>query len=273
MPEFDERMASDRRPSAAPVDPRAELDRLAAEVADLRAAEGRALPRLPGRKLRLVVLAIVLLIGFPLVARAADLFGDVPAGAAFHDDIEAIGLAGITTGCTTTTPPNFCPDDLVIRRAMAAFMHRGYGRVHLADQTTETTADLAFFSLGTSRVVTPGLPAGRLAGAAAFVKVDAVLTISTVTSGGSLTGCPCVFGGHIEAGGARIDGSGTEPSVTLSTGGAGTLPLTGVIRVTSSTRPTVTFTVSRSGGTGTWSARILMVTTYLPFGGAGGNQL
>lgn len=68
----------------------------------------------------------------PLVAwSAAGFFSDVPTTHPFYEEIESIRNAGITTGSTECDPdvfPAYCPDSLVRRDAMAAFMERGFGR-------------------------------------------------------------------------------------------------------------------------------------------------
>lgn len=51
-------------------------------------------------------------------------FTDVPTGAQFFREVEALANSGITSGCTATT---FCPDNFVTRRQMAAFLSRALG--------------------------------------------------------------------------------------------------------------------------------------------------
>ena len=51
-------------------------------------------------------------------------FSDVPLGALFFAEVEAMKAAGITSGCT---PTHFCPDSTVTRRQMAAFFARALG--------------------------------------------------------------------------------------------------------------------------------------------------
>ena len=51
-------------------------------------------------------------------------FSDVPVGAQFLAEIEAMRIAGITAGCT---PDTFCPEANVTRRQMAAFFARALG--------------------------------------------------------------------------------------------------------------------------------------------------
>lgn len=57
-------------------------------------------------------------------APATATFDDVPTNAQFFREIEALATTGITAGCTATT---FCPDTVVTRRQMAAFLARALG--------------------------------------------------------------------------------------------------------------------------------------------------
>jgi hypothetical protein len=80
---------------------------------------------------------------------ASHQFTDVPDGHQFHTEIGAIADAGITGGKTCEppgTPPTFCPNEPVVRQAIAAFMHRGFGRAGYGEggaPLTETPTDLA----------------------------------------------------------------------------------------------------------------------------------
>ncbi len=60
----------------------------------------------------------------------ADLFTD-DDGSIFERDIDRIGTLGITLGCNPPTNDNYCPDDLVTRGQMAAFLHRGLTDIDL----------------------------------------------------------------------------------------------------------------------------------------------
>jgi len=51
-------------------------------------------------------------------------FTDVPLGAAFFAEVEALAASGITLGCTAT---EFCPEFPLTRRQMAAFLARALG--------------------------------------------------------------------------------------------------------------------------------------------------
>jgi hypothetical protein len=59
-------------------------------------------------------------------APATATFNDVPTSHPFFPFIEALVAAGITTGCGEA-PPLFCPDGLVTRKQMAAFLARALG--------------------------------------------------------------------------------------------------------------------------------------------------
>lgn len=59
---------------------------------------------------------------FNLPYTATDYFGD-DDGHLFENDINSIAAAGITKGCST----GYCPDEIVTRGAMAAFLYRAAG--------------------------------------------------------------------------------------------------------------------------------------------------
>lgn len=71
-----------------------------------------------------VVLAVV--IALPSVVLANDVFSDVPTSSTFHNVINYLKAAGITSGCTPTT---YCPNDPVSRAQMASFLVRASGRM------------------------------------------------------------------------------------------------------------------------------------------------
>src|SRR5262245_1843827 len=86
------------------------------------------------RRTRRAALALALAVGLALgvpIAWASHLYTDVPDSNPFHGDISAVQYAGITGGKTCTppgTPPTYCPQESITREAMAAFVHRGFGR-------------------------------------------------------------------------------------------------------------------------------------------------
>jgi hypothetical protein len=73
-------------------------------------------------------LLVTVLLAAPAVVLASHQFPDVPTSNPFHNDIDAIAEAGITAGFGDG---GFHPTDAVSRQAMAAFLHRGFGRVGL----------------------------------------------------------------------------------------------------------------------------------------------
>ncbi|MGD2051348.1 MAG: hypothetical protein PVI35_02635 [Acidimicrobiia bacterium] len=83
--------------------------------------------------------------------------GPLPAGGRFFDDdgsvheasIEAIAAAGITTGCNPPYSTGYCPDDVVTRGQMAAFLSRaldlpgGAVNTFVDDDDSEFEGDIA----------------------------------------------------------------------------------------------------------------------------------
>jgi len=45
----------------------------------------------------------------------------------FENDIDKLGTAGVTKGCNPPTNNQFCPNSVVTRGQMAAFLHRALG--------------------------------------------------------------------------------------------------------------------------------------------------
>lgn len=78
--------------------------------------------RIKARWVRIAALvAVTALVALPTAAVAGHRFVDVPDTNIFHDDIEAIALAGVTAGCGANI---YCPNANVTRGQMAAFMNR-----------------------------------------------------------------------------------------------------------------------------------------------------
>ena len=55
-----------------------------------------------------------------------DLFDDDDESI-FESDIDRLGAAAVTRGCNPPDNTRFCPDALVTRGQMAAFLHRALG--------------------------------------------------------------------------------------------------------------------------------------------------
>lgn len=73
------------------------------------------------RRATLVVALVAVLIGVPVAVFASHQFSDVPTGYLFHNDIDAVADAGVTSGCGGG---KYCPESFVTRGQMAAFMNR-----------------------------------------------------------------------------------------------------------------------------------------------------
>jgi hypothetical protein len=69
-------------------------------------------------------MAAMLTRALDLPATTTDYFTD-DDGSIFEDDINRVAAAGITRGCNPPDNDNFCPNGLVTRGSMAAFMERG----------------------------------------------------------------------------------------------------------------------------------------------------
>jgi hypothetical protein len=98
------------------------IDQLERELADVRAMlqpipRGKRRWRVP----RVLLIGLVLALAIPVGVLAAQRYSDVPTSNKFYNDIEAIAAVGITSGCTAT---RYCPDGLVTRGQMAAFLNR-----------------------------------------------------------------------------------------------------------------------------------------------------
>jgi hypothetical protein len=55
-----------------------------------------------------------------------DLFID-DDGSVLEPDIDKLGTAGVTKGCNPPTNNMYCPNNVVTRGQMAAFLHRALG--------------------------------------------------------------------------------------------------------------------------------------------------
>lgn len=145
----------------------------------------------------LAVLVLALGIGIPAVLAHTGAFTDVPHGAAFHDEINAIKTAGITTGCGATT---YCPEQSVRRDAMAAFMKRGFGSVDRESAIGSLPIPEGATIVDSTNVAVPG---ASIAGAVQFVKIDAKVEVAV-----SGTVCDCEFVLFLsDINGATSDGS------------------------------------------------------------------
>jgi hypothetical protein len=77
----------------------------------------------------------------------------------FEQDIDAIAAAGITKGCNPPANTRFCPDDLVTRGQMAAFLDRALG---LPDSNGDffVDDDLSIFEANIDAIAAAGITKG-----------------------------------------------------------------------------------------------------------------
>jgi len=112
--------------------------------------------------LALLFLASLLLAGVAPV-RAA-----LPPGGTFMDDngstfegaIEAIAAAGITKGCDPVTNVLFCPEDVVTRGQMAAFITRALGLTATSSIRFSDVPSSHSFATAINRLATAGITSG-----------------------------------------------------------------------------------------------------------------
>jgi hypothetical protein len=222
-----------------------------------------------------LVLAVAFVLGVP-IAWASHLFTDVPDSNPFHGDISAIQYAGITSGKTCTppgTPPTYCPQESITREAMAAFVHRGFGRAAYGG-----TALFALPNNGTPvEIATITLNIGGVAGGFQFVKVDAAVGTSMT----STTGCPCESGYYIQAvelGKTTFLHQHTNADVAVSFGGGNWGEEIGAVSAvfavpTASTQTFRVWALRPAGSTGSVSAYADLTAIVAPFGASGGGTL
>jgi hypothetical protein len=171
---------------------------------------------LPARVTVLAVLAVLALVLVPS-AMASHQFSDVPNDHPFHTEIGVFRDTNITSGCTAF---EFCPQDVVRRQAMAAFVTRALG---LAVRPNETGlravpgSKIATIDDGSSLV-------GTFNGALEFSHNGVrVLRLETVSGRANVIGG---FGGNnVTAGvfGATVSGGGESGGVNRVTDRWGTV--------------------------------------------------
>jgi hypothetical protein len=204
------------------------------------------------------------------VAWAAHTFTDVPDASPFHEDVTAVKDAAITGGKTCTppgTPPTYCPEEPIARQGMAAFLHRGFGRVGqgIGAETTLATnpSTLTPLALMAIRV-------GGTTGGTQFVKIEAAIT-SRIESE---TGCPCTARFFIDRGmlpEILVATDVTHGEVDAAAGGGyRSTRLSTIVAVPSGTSPSVRVVGNYPNGTGTIKATAVVTATTVPFEGASG---
>lgn len=240
----------------------------------LRCQAGLSLARQPQfwlaaikrKAVQLITLTINLLLLAGVLVLAHHLpFTDVPTSGALHDAVSAIYGARITVGTSATT---YGPDSPLTRGQMAFFLHRSLGRTAF-----DTNASV---NLGTTKtdlaVVT--LTAGGAPGGMGFVKLDASVTSSTIST--PTTGCPCELNIQIIQDGASASDIfwANLPNGQDGVLGNVTSSATWVTSVPTGATQTFRLKASFSDSAGTLPANETyggLTLLYVPFDSNGGN--
>ena len=236
----------------------------------------RSTPSSKGGRRRLSRRALIAFVGLGAAlvvavpsALAIHQFTDVPDANPFHGDIAAISGAGITSGKTCVppgAPPTYCPTEGITREAMAAFVHRGFGRAASAIVFNQVLTD-SFADLDTLTITT-----GGVAGGTGFLKIDAQVGLFAF----SATGCPCQgeFRVSVDGVGDVFSHAWTQFDSIASSGfGIDHSAITGVVAVPTATAQTIRVQGSRVGGSGSITGFGQVTATYIPFGSTGGSTL
>jgi hypothetical protein len=232
----------------------------------------RARLRLRRRWLFVAALVSVLVVAVP-VAWASHGFTDVPDSNPFHNDIDAIADAGITSGKTCVppgTPPTFCPNEPVVRQGMAAFMRRGFTRGGGTPFGNDSIEE-SFTTLDNGGTLT--IQAGGAAGGIGFLKIDAQVGMFANSPG---TTCPCEAIFRILVDGADPFSWTWTQFTDIGTGGYGIdqSALTGVVPVSTGTTHTIEIQAQEVSHTGDPLIGFgHMSAIYFPFGSTGGSTL
>jgi len=113
----------------------------------------------PARAVTRGEMAAFLVRALALPAGAPDRFTD-DDGSIFEGDIDRLAAAGITQGCDPPANERFCPDDLVTRGEMAAFLVRAYGYPDAAGGDRFVDDDGSVFEGDINRLATAGVTLG-----------------------------------------------------------------------------------------------------------------
>jgi hypothetical protein len=208
-----------------------------------------------------------LALGVPAALAIHD-FTDVPDASPFHGDIAAVKRAGITSGKTCVppgTPPTYCPAEPITREAMAAFVHRGFGRVAFGHTIGSVDLDTGH---AITDVVTLMLTTGGVAGGHGFV----VLTGTWIAAVSTTAGCPCT---------ARMGVSGlgssqmmAEADIEYTASGQDSGSVSWVFPVDTATPYTFKLVgQSELVGGAVMSVDANLIAQYVPFGSTGTDVL
>ncbi|MEA2002253.1 MAG: hypothetical protein U9N84_10280 [Actinomycetota bacterium] len=104
-------------------------------------------------------MAAFLVRALDLEATGTDYFGD-DDDSVFEVDINRLAASGITRGCNPPDNTEYCPDDVVTREQMAAFLVRGYGYTDAGGGDRFTDDDASVFQADIERLAGAGITLG-----------------------------------------------------------------------------------------------------------------
>ncbi|MEO6350399.1 MAG: S-layer homology domain-containing protein [Candidatus Limnocylindrales bacterium] len=176
---------------------------LEARIAELEGQRSTQEPRRlhrPRLSRRVALLGLTLALLLPGVVLASHQFSDVPNSNPFHDDIGAVAGAGVAAGFGDGT---YHPAEPVTRQAMAAFLHRGLGRVAWAIGDAPITSSVSvaagnvyspdYVPVRQLTITVPGAFNGfspqQLVHLQGHVEFTSPMSVSQ--------GCPCTFAARI----------------------------------------------------------------------------
>ena len=213
------------------------------------------------RRRALATALLIVALGVPSIALASHVFDDVPDSHTFHNDISAIGLAGISVGCGGG---DFCPDGTLTRAQETAFLHRGLGRVSGAFAQIGIDVEPGTLTTIAETTITSGVSGSAVAGANGFLLVNANVMLFE----SSPDTCSCLFTVRIYLQGGVEQGTQfifLPNSPTFETGSAS---ISLAIPVLSGEK-TVSLRVNEYQGGETVSAYGSITALYVPFGSTG----
>jgi len=196
-------------------------------------------------------------------------FTDVPDASPFHADISAVKGAGITSGKTCVPPgtlPTYCPTEDITREAMAAFVHRGFGRSGFS------ASGFTLIGGGPVDLGVITIQVGGVAGNVQFVKLDG--TVNSEIS--NTTDCPCDTEFFIVWDGVgNVSGSSFQSNTAISNAGFGDITgaVTAVVGAPTATTQTFRLQALRASSGGTVVAKGNFTAITAPFGSSGGSTL
>ncbi len=104
-------------------------------------------------------MAAFLVRALDLAPTAGDYFGD-DDGSVFEANINTLAAAGITKGCNPPANDSYCPDEVVTRGQMAAFLVRAYRYTDSGGGDRFSDDDGSVFELAIDRLATAGITRG-----------------------------------------------------------------------------------------------------------------